>query len=362
MSTFLKWGRACLAAGFLLAMHLAAFAVIWVGFSWTALYVAFAAYLITGLGVTLGYHRYFSHKSYETSRFFQFILGVLGCAALENGPIEWSKNHIHHHKHSDEHDDLHSPTIKDFFYAHMGWIFDPDGPPVDVKLERLEKYPEIRFLDNYPWLVVALRFIGLYVLGAFLGSAYNTSGWQLVVWGGVIATLWTWHITWSVNSVVHIFGKRRFATTDNSRNNFIIAVLALGEGNHNNHHAYANLARQGLYWYEPDFTWYVIVLLEKLGIVWKVKRPGPEVYALAGEMRKGRRELNRLVATGVLTRDQITTRMYEYQQALAEAVRNFRRGLRSIEHVQDKAEAMKQVYTSFTEAAASARRIVFGYA
>jgi stearoyl-CoA desaturase (Delta-9 desaturase) len=258
-----------------IGLHLACFAVIWVGFSWSAFAVAVAMYLVRMFAITGLYHRYFSHKSFKTSRVGQFIFGVMGAAAVQRGPIWWAAHHRHHHVHSDQEADIHSPSQHGFLRSHMGWFLSHKGFAPDLKFVKdLMKFPELRILDRFDILVPVLLGVatwGLGVLLAHVAPGLGTNGWQMLVWGFFVSTVFTYHATYTINSLSHVFGKQRYKTGDTSRNNWFLALLTLGEGWHNNHHYYPNSVRQGFYWWEIDITFYVLKVLSWLGIIWDLK-------------------------------------------------------------------------------------------
>lgn len=258
-----------------IAMHLACFAVFWVGTSWFAVIFAISLYAIRMFAVTGFYHRYFSHKAFRTSRFIQFILAVLGASAVQRGPLWWASHHRDHHVNSDEYEDAHSPVQHGFLWSHLGWFLS--NRHFATKTERvkeLAKYLELRLLDRFDVIVPLLLAISIYLLGSFLESTaphLNTNGWQLLVWGFAISTVLLYHATFTVNSLAHVWGKRRYATSDHSRNNLWIALVTLGEGWHNNHHHFPGSARQGFYWWEIDFTYYGLKVLAALGLIWDLR-------------------------------------------------------------------------------------------
>jgi stearoyl-CoA desaturase (Delta-9 desaturase) len=258
-----------------LLMHVACFAVIWVGFSWTAFAVAVALYLVRMFAITGLYHRYFSHRTFKTSRFVQFVFGFLGSSAVQRGPIWWAAHHRHHHAHSDSENDIHSPKQKGFWQSHMGWFLSHRGFAPDLKFVRdLMKFPELRFLDRFDIFVPVLLGVAVFFFGVLLGKyapSLETNGWQMLVWGFFISTVFCYHATYTINSLSHVFGRQRYKTGDTSRNNFLLALLTLGEGWHNNHHYYPNAVRQGFYWWEIDITYYVLKVMSWLGIIWDLK-------------------------------------------------------------------------------------------
>ncbi len=258
-----------------IALHLACFAVFWVGASWFAVIFAIVLYAVRMFAVTGFYHRYFSHKAFRTSRFIQFILAVLGATAVQRGPLWWASHHRDHHVNSDEYEDAHSPVQHGFLWSHLGWFLS--NKHFATKTERvkeLAKYLELRLLDRFDVIVPILLAIGIYLFGSFLESTaphLNTNGWQLLVWGFAISTVVLYHATFTVNSLAHVWGKRRYATSDQSRNNLWIALVTLGEGWHNNHHHFPGSARQGFYWWEIDFTYYGLKVLAALGLIWDLR-------------------------------------------------------------------------------------------
>jgi stearoyl-CoA desaturase (delta-9 desaturase) len=262
-----------------LGIHAGCILVLWSGASWVAVGVAAFLYFIRMFGLTAGYHRYFSHRSFKTSRAFQFVLAVLGASAVQNSPLWWASHHRHHHRHSDTEEDVHSPITNTFYWAHMGWILSKKYNYTEYKLvPDLAKFRELHWLTSY-YLVVPISLgVGLFGLGELLGSAWNTSGFQMLVWGFFISTTVLYHGTFTVNSLAHKWGSRRFKTTDQSRNNLFIALITLGEGWHNNHHRYLSSERQGFYWWEVDISHYMLKMLSWVGIVWDLKTPPKTIY------------------------------------------------------------------------------------
>lgn len=257
-----------------IALHVACLAVIWVGWSWTAVLFALALYVVRMFAITGFYHRYFSHKTFKTSRFGQFCFAVLGNSATQRGPLWWAAHHRNHHKHSDQEDDVHSPHRHSFLWSHVGWIMSRANFVTRfADVPDLVKFPELRWLDRYDTLVPVLLIAGSFGLGALLGQVapgLETSGMQLAVWS-VISTVVLFHGTCTINSLSHMFGWRRYETTDQSRNNPLLALITMGEGWHNNHHYYPATARQGFYWWEFDLTFYGLKVLSWLGLIWDLK-------------------------------------------------------------------------------------------
>lgn len=232
--------------------------------------LAVALYAIRMWGIVVGYHRYFSHRSFKTSRAFQLVLALVGLASVQKGPLWWAAHHRHHHRHSDQDPDLHSPTLRGFFWSHLGWILcDKYHATEHHKIRDFMKYPELRWLDRHYILVPV-------AMGAVL---WAVGGFDAFMWGGLISTVALWHGTFTINSLAHVYGKRRFATKDTSRNNFLLSLITLGEGWHNNHHYYPGSARQGFYWWEVDIGYYSLKLLELFRIVWDVRGVPERVLA-----------------------------------------------------------------------------------
>ncbi|MCA9426737.1 MAG: acyl-CoA desaturase [Candidatus Omnitrophica bacterium] len=257
-----------------ISVHLGCLLVFWVGFSWWGLAFCLALVGIRMFGITAGYHRYFSHRTFRTSRAFQFVLAWIGASAAQMGPLWWAAHHRHHHRFSDTEKDVHPPR-KGFFWAHVGWILSEINVPTNMKLVRdLVKFPELRFLNEYYMIPPMLLAIALLVLGAFIPGVTPL---ELLAWGFFLSTTILYHLTFSINSLTHRFGRRRFETTDTSRNSFILGVLTMGEGWHNNHHYYPGSERQGFYWWEVDFTHYILKALSWFGIVWDLHKPPQEV-------------------------------------------------------------------------------------
>jgi stearoyl-CoA desaturase (delta-9 desaturase) len=266
-------------------IHLACFAVIWVGFSTTALVVCVLSYVVRMFAITAFYHRYFSHKTFKTSRTIQTIFAVVGASATQRGPLWWAAHHRHHHVHSDKKEDIHSPK-NGFLSSHLQWFLKHENFHTNSERVRdLNKYPELKFIDRFDILFPILLAIFLYFIGAllsFYAPSLNTSGWQLVIWGYFISTVLLSHVTYCINSLAHVFGSKQYQTGDDSRNNFILAILTLGEGWHNNHHCSPGSVKQGFKWWQIDFSFYIIKCMEKMGLVWDLKYPNEKLL----EMKK----------------------------------------------------------------------------
>jgi stearoyl-CoA desaturase (delta-9 desaturase) len=260
-----------------IVLHLACLLVLWVEFSWLALAAGVVCYLVRMFGITAGYHRYFSHRAYRTSRAFQFLLACLGASAGQRGPLWWAAHHRHHHRHSDTDRDVHSPVAHSLFRAHIGWVMCRKYDVAELSLVKdLSRYPELRRLDRYFFAPPIALASGLTLTGWLLerrAPGLHTSALQMLLYGYVVSTVLLYHATFSVNSLAHKFGRRRFAVNDESRNNFWVALVTLGEGFHNNHHYYPASERQGFYWREIDVTHFCLMALAWFRVVWDLKTP-----------------------------------------------------------------------------------------
>jgi stearoyl-CoA desaturase (delta-9 desaturase) len=260
----LHWSSLIWIGGLHLGVLLAPFT-----FSWSGLAVCAFLSVLTGLGVTLCYHRLLTHRSFQTYKLVEYFLTLLGVLANEGGPIKWVATHRKHHAFADQEGDPHSP-LKGFWWAHMGWWFryDPviDDPVLGIQnVKDLVRDPVHRFFERWQVLPLVLMGGALYGLGSIWGL-----GWSWLVWGMFVRTVFILHATWLVNSAAHIWGYRSYATRDRSTNLWWVAILSLGEGWHNNHHAYQRSARHGLRWWEVDFTYAVICMLGVLGLAWDI--------------------------------------------------------------------------------------------
>ncbi len=272
------------------AIHLGCLGVVWVGWSPAAVVVAIALYVLRMLAITGFYHRYLSHRAFKTSRTVQFVFAVLGASAAQRGPLWWASHHRHHHLNADTPGDAHSPRQHGWLWSHSGWFLSRRNFEARPDLVAdLRRFPELVFLDRFDVLVPLLLVAALFGGGALLSSAYpgwGTSGAQLVVWGFFVSTVVLYHATYSINSLGHLIGRRRYATADHSRNNFALALLTLGEGWHNNHHHFPGSARQGFYWWEVDVTYYLLRLLAACGLIWDLKQV-PRKMREATQVRAG---------------------------------------------------------------------------
>jgi stearoyl-CoA desaturase (delta-9 desaturase) len=243
-------------------VHLAALGVFALGFSWRGVLLCAVSYYVRMFGVTAGFHRYFSHRTYRLNRFWQFAMAVLAMTAAQKGVLWWAANHRHHHKYSDMPEDIHSPVQRGFWWSHIGWILARDESPDYERVSDLAKFPELRWLDRNQYVPTMLYAVAM----AF---AFGPVG---LFYGYFLATVLLWHGTFSINSVMHVFGKRVFETSDDSRNSMIFALLTMGEGWHNNHHHHQGSAAQGFRWWQLDFSYYTLLLLEKVRVVRAMNR------------------------------------------------------------------------------------------
>lgn len=265
-----------------LLVHLGCLAAIWTGITWQAIALCVGLYWLRMFAVTAGYHRYFSHRSYATGRLFQFILAFLAQSTAQKSVLWWAAKHRHHHLHSDTSRDVHSPRHDGFFYSHVGWIFARRHDATDLAtVADLTRYPELRWLHKY-------ETAPAFLLG---GLCFLLAGWPGLVIGFFWSTVLVYHATFCINSLAHVRGAKRYVTGDDSRNNIALALLTMGEGWHNNHHAYPSSVRQGFRWWEIDVSWYFLKLLAALGVVRDLKAPPERV--LRNEHRLGARIIQR---------------------------------------------------------------------
>lgn len=251
------------------SIHLVPFLAIWTGVTPRALALAIGLYVLKMFLITGGYHRYFSHRTYKTSRVFQFILALFGTSAMQRGALHWAARHRHHHSFSDQPEDVHSPK-RGFFESHVGWIARNRYNGTDLNRVRdLAKFPELIALERLHGVMPFLLTLLCYYLAGWSGVVVGM-GWSVVA---------SWHATFCINSLAHLFGTRRYETGDTSRNNWFLAIITLGEGWHNNHHHFPSSARQGFYWWEIDFSYYMLRALEKLGLIWDLKQPTPRALS-----------------------------------------------------------------------------------
>jgi stearoyl-CoA desaturase (delta-9 desaturase) len=266
-------------------LHLGCLAVFWVGVSPVAAGAAVFLYLIRMFAITGFYHRYFSHKTFKTSRFVQFLFAVLGNSSMQRGPLWWAATHRHHHKHSDHEEDIHSPVISGFVWSHIGWLTSMRNFPTAYKsIPDLSKYPELVFLNRYdqtvPFAYGLLMLATGWVLETFFPALGVTVG-LFFIWTFFISTTVLLHGTLFINSLAHVWGRRRYETDDDSRNSWLLTFITLGEGWHNNHHRYPHSVRQGFRWWELDMTYYGLKFLSWAGLIWDL-RPVPKAVIEEG--------------------------------------------------------------------------------
>jgi stearoyl-CoA desaturase (delta-9 desaturase) len=248
-------------------MHLLPLGALWTGARWQDLAVCAGLYAARMFGVTGAYHRYFAHRTYKTSRFFQFVLAFFAQTSVQKGALWWAAHHRTHHKYSDTSQDPHN-SRRGFWYSHVGWILDRTDTTDYAKIRDLAKYPELVYLNVLYW-----------VPGALLGVLV----WWLMGWSGLfigfgLSTVLLWHGTFTINSLAHMLGKPRYDAGDDSKNNFLLALITLGEGWHNNHHYFMGSTRQGFFWWEIDISYYVLKVFSWIGLVWDIKEPPARVY------------------------------------------------------------------------------------
>jgi stearoyl-CoA desaturase (delta-9 desaturase) len=263
-------------------VHLSGIAVVWTGVTFDAVILCLGLYWLRMFAICAGYHRYFSHRAYSTSRMFQFVLACLAQSSAQKSVLWWAAKHRHHHLHSDTEHDVHSPRHKGFLYSHVGWIFDRRHQAANLtKIADFARYPELIWLYRLE-LLPAITLAGL---------CFLLAGWPGLMVGFVWSTVLLYHATFCINSLAHTRGKKRYVTGDDSRNNWLLALATMGEGWHNNHHAFQSSARQGFKWWEIDPTYYILWALSRLGIVWDLKTPPEQV--LRNEQRLGSRTIDR---------------------------------------------------------------------
>jgi len=271
-----------------LVIHLGCLGVIWVGISWFAVALAVGLYLARMFLITAFYHRFFAHRAFESSRVFRFIVALLGCTAGQRGPLWWASHHRQHHIHSDTELDPHSPQKDSFWFSHVVWFLTRDAFSVRWgHIKDLKKFKELVWLERFDWVPLVALAGGCFWVGDWAAQTYpawGTSGMQALIWGFFVSTTFLYHATYTINSLAHRYGRRRFDTADHSRNNLLLALLTLGEGWHNNHHRYPGAARQGFYWWELDLSYLGLRVLKRLGLVWNL-RPVPNKILEAGRAR-----------------------------------------------------------------------------
>lgn len=264
------------AAPLFIAMHaIALFGVIWIRPRWQDIVLCAALYLIRMFAITAGYHRLFAHRSYKATRVFQFIIALLGTLSNQKGVLWWASHHRDHHRYSDTDDDPHSPIRRGFWYSHVGWFLCGKHEETDYsKISDFAKYPELVWLNKHHILPSVLFASLLFLFG----------GMQSLIWGYFISTVVLYHATFTINSLSHIYGIQRYDTGDYSRNNWMLALLTLGEGWHNNHHYYMSSVRQGFFWWEVDVSYYFIRLLSWFGLTSDLRHPPASVLNERGSV------------------------------------------------------------------------------
>ncbi len=245
-------------------LHAACLLVLWIPFKWSYLAVLVITYGVRMFAITAGYHRYFSHRAFKLDRFSQFVLAFLAQTSAQMGVLWWAAHHRTHHRYSDTDQDVHSPITRSLWWSHMGWLLDSKSKRYDSRImQDFDKFPELRLLNTYHRVPAILFGAALFAVG----------GYPVFVWGFIVSTVVLWHGTFTINSLAHVWGSKRFATGDGSRNNFFLALITLGEGWHNNHHRFLSSARQGLRWWEIDMTYYGLTILSLVGIVRELRSP-----------------------------------------------------------------------------------------
>jgi stearoyl-CoA desaturase (delta-9 desaturase) len=259
------------------AIHVAAVVgVAMLGFSWTGVGLALAFYFGRMFFVTAGYHRYFAHRAFKTSRWVQFLLAFGAQTSAQRGALWWAANHRDHHRNSDSETDLHSPRHGGFWWSHMGWMLCNRYQATRTdNIPDLMKFPELVLLNRFALSPAVVLSVAMFLIG----------GAHALVWGFLVSTVLLWHGTFTINSLSHLLGRRRYATTDDSRNNWVLAIVTMGEGWHNNHHHYMNSSDQGFFWWEVDLSGYILRGFESVGVVWDVRRP--PAHVLEGRKRAG---------------------------------------------------------------------------
>lgn len=266
-------------------IHLVCAAAIWTGVSFEALLICAGLYALRMFAITAGYHRYFAHRTYKMGRVMQFIMAFLSESSMQKGVLWWASHHRHHHKYSDQPEDVHSAKQDGFWHSHVGWIFQERWADTDEdRIKDLMRFPELVWIDKYHWVPPTVMGIATYFFGQWIGIG----GWQAVVVGFFWSTVLVFHATFCINSLAHVIGKRRYDTTDESKNHWLLALITFGEGWHNNHHHYQASANQGWKWWEFDITFYILKVMSWVGLVSDLRtapahviedRPHPKVVA-----------------------------------------------------------------------------------
>jgi stearoyl-CoA desaturase (delta-9 desaturase) len=250
-------------------IHVLAVYGLFLDVSWQVWTLCGVLYVVRMFGTTGWYHRYFAHRTFKTSRWFQFLMAFLAQTSCQRGVLWWAAHHRDHHKYSDSEKDLHSPVQHGFWYSHMGWIYDHNDVTKYARIKDFARYPELVLLDKY-WLAPPT------ILGV---ACYLWGGLPGLLVGFMFSTVLLWHGTFTINSLSHVWGRRAYDTTDASRNYWLLAIITLGEGWHNNHHHYMNCTRQGFHWWQIDITYYVLKAMSWVGLVWDLKEPPAHIVA-----------------------------------------------------------------------------------
>jgi stearoyl-CoA desaturase (delta-9 desaturase) len=282
--------------------HLACLGAIWSGVTTEAVVLGISLYWIRMFSITAGFHRYFSHRSFKTSRAGQFVLAFLSQTSAQRGVLWWASKHRHHHKHSDTELDVHSPRQRGFLYSHVGWIFTAEHEETDYdSIPDLTKYPELVWLNKHPYLPAAMLAVACFLI----------AGWPGLFVGFFWSTTVLYHGTFFINSLAHVHGNQRYVTGDDSRNNWWLAIITMGEGWHNNHHAYQRSTRQGFRWYEFDPTFYILKALSWVRIVWDLGEPPADV--VRNERKLGRAVVEKVAhhLAATFPTEQIAARLRE---------------------------------------------------
>ena len=309
-----------------LLLQLTPLLILVTGVSWKAVALLAVTFWVRMFCITAGYHRYFSHRSYRLGRIPQAILAFGGTTAVQKGPLWWASHHRDHHRWSDTDRDVHSP-LRGFWWSHMGWILcEKYGTTKWDRIKDFAKYPELRWLNKHDW-------VGPWALAL---ACFLIAGWQGLVIGFFTSTVLLWHSTFFINSLSHVFGRRRYATEDTSRNSALLAVLTMGEGWHNNHHYHQSSVRQGFFWWEWDPTYYVLKAFSWVGIVKDMKAP-PRAVLETNRIRDGVFDVGMFRAH--LTRASFVEQVAKADAAGPDAVRTLTRGQQALSGAVDGAVA-----------------------
>jgi stearoyl-CoA desaturase (Delta-9 desaturase) len=308
-------------------LHLLPLLAFFTGVSRTAIVLCVALYVGRMFFITAGYHRYFSHRSYRLNRFWQFVMALGGGMAAQKGALWWASHHRDHHRYSDTPTDVHSPTQRGFLWSHVGWILCDKYAATDYdRIKDFSKYPELVFLNKQDWIAPWALAIACWLIG----------GWSGLLIGFFLSTVLLWHATFTVNSLAHVMGRRRYATEDTSRNSALIAALTMGEGWHNNHHYYQASARQGFFWWEWDPTYYVLTVLSWLHVVKGLRKPPARVRATnrvsQGAFDIGMFRAHWAKATRAVTRSQVVQAVQESKASATEGLTSRKEALEGFVH------------------------------